>query len=94
MERVELARRNLEDAIARWKPPDGILIVNHDVVVNGDSIYLTLTISAHGVEQTLSGNYLTWMFSDMATEALKELHRRWSDNIRKITARKDGYVSG
>ena len=70
------------------------MVVSHEVVVKGDSIYLTLTISAHGVEQTVAGDYLTWMFSDMATDALRELHRRWSDNIRKITARKDGNVSG
>jgi hypothetical protein len=93
VERVALAKRNLEDAIDRWKPPDGILVVGHKVVVDGDSIHLTLTISARGVEQTVAGEYLTWMFSDMATDALKELHRRWSDNIRKVV-RRDGNVSG
>lgn len=93
MERIALAKRNLEDAVARWDPPDGIVVVDHAVVVEGDTIYLTMTISARGVETKVAGDYLTWMFSDMATDALKELHRRWTDNIRRI-AKRDGNVSG
>lgn len=81
---IEQARENLERVVASWKLPDGIELVAHTIVTRDDSIYLTLTIRAHGAEQIVGGNWLYWIFTDCAAEAMKVIHRRWSDNIKRI----------
>ncbi len=81
---IEQAKQNLDLVVGAWKPPDGIELVEHDVSIRDDSIYLTMVIRAHGKEQVVSGNWLYWIFTDNATDAMKEIHRRWSDNIKRL----------
>lgn len=81
---IEQARKNLDLVVTAWKPPDGIELVDHDVVVKDESIYLTMTIRAHGKDQVVSGNWLYWIFTDCAVDAMTVIHRRWSDNIKRL----------
>ncbi len=81
---IEQAKSNLDLVVAAWKPPDGIELVKHAVVIQDDSIYLTMTVRVHGKEQVVAGNWLYWIFTDCATEAMTVIHRRWSDNIKRL----------